>query len=87
MIVAAGKRTILVRKKIMVEMVWNGKMYLVVMLVVDGLFSPVILGLNWLRDNKIIIDCGRNIVYENCNMVKSTEENEVSLLYVNSQTI
>lgn len=29
-------------------------------------FSPLILGLDWLRENEIIIDCGKNTVYTKC---------------------
>lgn len=71
--VAVGKRMVVVRQQVMVEMIWNSKVYLVVMLVVEGLFLPVILGLNWLRENKILIDSGRNMVYEQCNGVENTE--------------
>lgn len=30
---------------------------------VVGLFVPLVLGMDWLQENGIIIDCGKNFVY------------------------
>lgn len=63
---AVGKRTTDVRRQIMMEMVWSSQRYTVVALVVDGLFSSLVLGLDGLRDNRITIDSDKNIVYAKC---------------------
>lgn len=54
---AVGKKWIDVRRQVLIEMTWEGQKYHVVVLVINGLFSQAILGLDWLRENKMMIDC------------------------------
>lgn len=62
LISAVGRRRIAIHKQIMIEIGWSHQSYVIVALVLEGLFSSMILGLDWLRSNKIIIDCEQNIV-------------------------
>lgn len=64
LIVAVGRRVINVNKQVLVEMKWNNHIYQVCALVVPGLFTPMILGLNWLRENLILINCKENKLVE-----------------------
>lgn len=60
---AVKKRWIEVRRQVLIEIKWWNQKYYVVALVIDGLFLLAILGLDWLRENKMLIDCEENIVY------------------------
>lgn len=70
--VAVGNKRFDFRKEVIIEFVWSNQSFFVVMLVVHGLFSKIVLGLDWLRTKVIIIDCARNFVY------KGSEENEIA---------
>lgn len=59
-----GKRRISICKQGMIEMTWSGRQYYLVTFIVAELFSSLILGLDWLRENCIIIDCEKNLVYQ-----------------------
>lgn len=60
LISAVGKRRIEIRKQVALELRWSDKTYVVVALVVEGLFASMILGLDWLRSNNVVINCERN---------------------------
>lgn len=57
LIIAAGRRKIRVNKQVMFEISLLYQKYNVLAFVVADLFTPMVLGLNWLREHKIVIDC------------------------------
>lgn len=59
---AVGKKKVKVAKQIWVEVMFRDKSSYVVLLVVPGLFTSVLMGLNWLREAHIKIDCGSSTV-------------------------
>lgn len=62
LMVAVGKRFVKVYKQVLIEMEWEHHKYMVIALVAEGLFSSIILGLDWMRENKITIHCGEDVV-------------------------
>lgn len=62
LITAIGKKKFKVNTQVWVELIFGNKRSRVVMFVVPGLFAPVVLGLNWLRESKLMIDCSKDLV-------------------------
>lgn len=60
LVIAVGKRRVEIKKQVVVEIIWARRKYRVLTLVVKGLFTSLVLGLNWLRGNRVIIDCEKN---------------------------
>lgn len=48
------------KTQVLVEMKWNDDIYNVYALVVPRLFTSVVIGLNWLRENNISINCKKS---------------------------
>lgn len=69
LVVAVGKRRIEVRKQVVVEITWSTKRYIVLTFVVKDLFTSLVLGLNWLRENRVLIDCEKNQIQLKGEMV------------------
>lgn len=63
LITAVGKRRIKVNKQVWVEVILNAKGSDIMMFVVPGLFTRMLMGLNWLRESRVMIDCGNGTVY------------------------
>lgn len=61
---AVGRKLTTVQKQIMVEMFWQKHRYMVTALVEDKLFTALVLGLKWLKENDILIICGKNRVMD-----------------------
>lgn len=59
---AVGKKKIKVKKQVWVHVVWNSRGSDMKCLVVPGLFAQMLLGLDWLRTSRIMIDCGLGIM-------------------------
>lgn len=62
LIMAVGKRRIKVNKRILFEILVGRRRSSVMAFVVVGLFTPILLGLSWLRRQKLIVDCESNKV-------------------------
>lgn len=62
LITAVGRKRIKVDKQVYIEIILNAIGSNVMMFVVPGLFTPILMGLNWLREARIMIDCGNGIV-------------------------
>lgn len=60
LIIAVGKKVIDVKTQVVLYMKWNGNWYTIHALVVPGLFTSVVIGLNWLRKYNISINCRLN---------------------------
>lgn len=58
-----GSKRVEVRKQIAIEMTWENEVYHVMAFVVSGLFTSMVLGLSWLRESRIIVDCDLNKLY------------------------
>lgn len=63
LIIAVGSRRVEIKKQAILEMTWNNETYNVMVFVVAGLFTSLVLGLNWLRENRIIVDCEGSQLY------------------------
>lgn len=73
---AIGRKKFKVDKQIWVEIMFGARGSNVLMFFVPGLFAPVLMGLNWLREVGIIIDCGHDTVrYEEDDHEISEEAN------------
>lgn len=73
---AIGKKKFKIDRQVWLEIKFGNKSSHVVMFVVPGLFAPMIMGLNWLRRAKIVIDCGHGIVRYEID-VNETPEGDV----------
>lgn len=60
LIIAVGKRKVKVSKQVLFEIYIGSQRSNVMTFVVLDLFTPVFLGLSWLRDCKMVIDCESN---------------------------
>lgn len=62
LLVAVGRRFVKVKIQVLFDIKWKDKHYLIRAWVVEGFFSLIILGLDWMRENKIVINCGEEVV-------------------------
>lgn len=74
-VVAVGRKLLNIKKQIFMEMRWKERSYKVSALVIPGLFTSIILGLNWLKSNKILIDCQNSKIYESKEIVNLNTRN------------
>lgn len=76
LMMAVGNKKIEIKKQVILEMTWDDLSYNVLMLVVPGLFTSLVLGLNWLRENLILILCKENRLVKEKDWEKLMEKEE-----------
>lgn len=59
-----GHKKINISKQILVEFTWQKDRFWVVLLVVAHLFSTMVLGMDWLKQNRMVINCAGNRIYK-----------------------
>lgn len=57
LITALRNRKVRVQRQVMFNLVIEDRKYMTLAFVVKDLFVPVLLGLNWLKDNQVMINC------------------------------
>lgn len=62
LITAVERRRVKIHKQVMFDIVMESRKYRVMAFVIRNLFTPMLLGLNWLREYKVQIDCERSML-------------------------